>query len=117
MRMKFPTTSFFRLLFPWRHVPLVEQAAGEVARQCRSRLWGRVCRRTANMSIAEIRGYVRAQAAGCVAGEVDYVLCHRCLKPALRNRVVDAAVDQLVSMVARDILSREPPANTKTMAA
>src|SRR3990172_3432251 len=110
MRPKFPTSGFLRFLFPWHNVYLVEQVAGEVARECRAGLWRRVYRRSSNMSIAEIRGYVRAQAAGCVAGEVDQVLCRRSVKPALRSRVVDAVVDQLVNMVAHDVLSGAPPA-------
>ena len=110
-------SSLIKFLAPWQTVHLVEHAAGEVARQCRVSLWQRVYPRTANMGIAEIRGYVRAQAAGCVGNEVDQALCRRRLKPALHTKVADGAIDQLVRMVAHDVLGGAPPANARTMAA
>ena len=117
MRLKSPANSILRLLFPWHGFHSVEQVAGEVARQCRASLLRRVYQRTVNMSVAEIRGYVRAQAAGYVGDEVDQVLCRRRLKPALRNRVADAAINQLVGMIAHDVLSGEPSASTRPLAA
>jgi hypothetical protein len=69
------------------------------------------------MSIAEIRGYARAQAAGCVGTEVEQVFRYRRLKTALQNRVTDAAVDQLVSLIVHDVLSEPPMVIARTMAA
>lgn len=109
--------SLMALIFPWRCVCSVDQVAGEVARQCRSGLWRRVSNRTINMSIAEMRGYARAQAAGCVSDEVDRVLYRRHLKPTLRSQIVDAAVDQVIGMLVHDFLSTVPPVNANTMAA
>jgi hypothetical protein len=70
-----------------------------------------------HMSIAEMRGYARAQAAGYVDDEVERALYRRHLKPSLRGRIADAAVEQLVGMLVHDFLSSIPPANTNTMAA
>jgi hypothetical protein len=109
--------SLLSSLSSWHNAHVVEQMAGEVARQCGARLGGQVYQRTENMSIAEIRGYVSAIAAGCVGGEVDRAISGRRLKPAMRSRVADAAVDQLVRMVAHDVLAFEPQARARTMAA
>jgi hypothetical protein len=117
MRSKFPTNGVLQFLFPWRQAHFVKQAAGDVVQQCRADLWQRVDRRTANMSLSEIRGYARALAAGFVADQLDHSLCCHGLKPALRSRVADAAVDQLIGMVVHGILSGALPANTKPMAA
>jgi hypothetical protein len=38
-------------------------------------------------------------------------------KATLRNRVADAAVDQLVGMLVHDFLNSAPPANARPMAA
>lgn len=117
MRPKFSTAGFLSVLFPWRNSHVVEQVAGEVARECRSSLWQRVYLRTANMSPAELRGYVRAQAAGFVGSEVEQAIRRRRLRIDLRSRLIDASVDQLVNMVAHDVLCGEPPARVRTMAA
>ena len=57
------------------------------------------------MSLAELRGYARAQAAGLVAAEADRVLGRRHLRPPMRDRVLAAGVDQVVNMAVRDALS------------
>jgi hypothetical protein len=116
---RFTVASFWKLLFRWHSIHLVEQVANEVARQCRAGLWRRVNRRTCDMSIAQVRGYARAQAAWCACDEVDRTLCERglVLKPKVRNRVVQSAIDQLVAMVIHDVLSNQAPTGTKTIAA
>jgi hypothetical protein len=91
--------------------------AGEVARECRVDLLRRVYSRTASMSLAEIRGYVRAQAAGYVEAEVDRAVRCGHLSRLLRSRVTDAAVDQLVCVVAHDAFIAESPMSPRTMAA
>jgi hypothetical protein len=96
-------------LFPWRLRRLVAQTGGELARQCRAELWHRVCRRAGQMSLAELRGYARAQAAGLVAAEADGLLGPRHLRQPQRERVLAAAIDQAVNMALRDAL-RAPPA-------
>ena len=116
MQTASPVDLFLRFL-PWRSGRLATQVAGEVARQCRSALWRRVSRQTASMSVAEVRGYVRARAAGCVATEVEQVFARRRLKPALRTQVATSALDQLISMVVHDVLSEPAPSDASTMAA
>jgi hypothetical protein len=117
MSLNFSTARFLSFLLPWRTSHIVEQVAGEVARECRSGLWQRVYQRTANMSLAESRGYLRALAVGCVDNEVEQAICRRHLRTDLRSRLVDASVDQLINMVAHAVLTGEPPARVKTMAA
>ena len=104
-------------LFPWYQTRLIEQAGGEVARECRADLWKRVRQQTVGMSAPEIRGYARAHAAGIAATHVDQVLDRRSLKPALRPRVLASGIDQLVSMAVRDALSDEVPADARPLAA
>jgi hypothetical protein len=71
----------------------------------------------ANMSIAQIRGYVRAQAAALVGSEVERVLCRRSLSPALYGEIREAAIAQLIGGIAHDVLSVERPVSLRTMAA
>jgi hypothetical protein len=118
MKQRLPIhRSLLKLLFSWRNARLVEQAAGEIARQCRAPLWQRTYLRMAEMSMAQIRGYVRAHAAALVESEVDRVLCHRSLSPALYGEIREAAIGQLIGGVAHDVLNGELPASTRTMAA
>ncbi len=111
------TNRFWLLLFPWNQTLVVEQAGGEVARECRADLWRRIRLRVDGMSIPEARGYIRAQAAGIAAALVDQVLGRRSLKPTLRSRVLASGIDQLVGMTIRDALSEESTADAKTRAA
>jgi len=69
------------------------------------------------MSIAVVRGYVRAQAAGCVATEVEQALARRNLKPRLRTQVAASALDQLIGMVVHDVLSEQAPREVSMIAA
>jgi hypothetical protein len=109
--------SLCTLLFPWLRARLVEQAGGEVARECRAELWQRVHRQVASMSVPEIRGYVRAHAAGIAAAQVEEVLSRRSLKPSLGTRVLASGIDQLVNLTIRDALIGEPPAEARPLAA
>jgi hypothetical protein len=111
------SNSLRTLLFPWVRARLVEQAGGEVARECHAELWQRVRRQVAGMSVPEIRGYVRAHAAGIVAGQVEEVVSRRSLRPALVTRVLASGIDQLVTMAVRDALIDESPAEARPMAA
>lgn len=104
-------------LFPWTRTRVVEQAGGEVARECRAELWQRVHRQVAFMSVSEIRGYVRAHAAGVAAPQVEGVLHRRSLTPTLSARVLAAGIDQLVTLTIRDALMGEPIAEARPLAA
>jgi hypothetical protein len=104
-------------LFPWRLARLAEQVGGEVARECRADLWRRVRRETADMSVPEARGYARAQAAALAAAQVDEALARRSLDTALRARVLESSIDQLVNMAVRDALHEQSPADTRSLAA
>ncbi len=105
------------VLFPWRRERLVAQTGDELARQCRADLWRRLCRRGGGMSLAELRGYARAQAAGLVATEADRVLGRRHFQPLMRDRVLAAGVDQVVNMAVRDVLSGPPVDTARPIAA
>jgi hypothetical protein len=117
MQPKVSISGFFSLLLPWHNRQLVEQVGGEVARECRADIWQRGYRCTGSMSIAAIRGYVRAQAGGCVRSKVDQIASHHGLKPALRARVTDAAIEQLVGMVLHDFLCGASLVGERSMAA
>ena len=109
--------SLCALLSPWSKARLVDQAGGEVARQCRAEVWQRVHRQVAGMSVPEIRGYVRAHAAGIAVAQVEEVLSRRSLRPTLGPRVLASGVDQLVSMTIRDALIGEPASEARPLAA
>jgi hypothetical protein len=109
--------SLLKLLSFWQPVQTVEQAAGEVARQCRDPLWQRVYPHAADMSAAQIRGYVRAQAAASVDKEVDLAVCRRHLTPSLHGEIRETALALLVGAIIHDVFSDELPAGTRTLAA
>jgi hypothetical protein len=111
-----PSHNYFGILLFWNR-SYVLQLAGEVARQCRAGLYDQVNHRTANMSLPEIRGYLRALASASVPEEVDQLLERRALKPTLRAKVIEVATDQLINMVAHDVFSGEAPYVARTMAA
>jgi len=117
MYPKFSAGNLLSLLFPWRKHQLVERIGGEVARQCHADLWRRGGNCLENMSTASIRGYVCAYADGYIGPKTDAVLLRRGVQPTLRAAVVRAAIDQLVGMVVRDVLSIVPPAEAKSLAA
>jgi hypothetical protein len=102
---------------PWQKGRIIQQVAGEVARQCRVSLWQRVCEAMTAMSVSEIRGYVRARAASLVNDEVELACMRRQLAPSLRRQVAASAIDQLIVMVIRDVLCEQAPGDVKTMAA
>jgi hypothetical protein len=99
------SSNLFAFLFPWQQTRLVEQVGGEAARECRADFWQCIAPRIVGMSVAEVRGYVRALAEGVVATEVEQAINRRRLNSALRPRVVAAAVDQLINLAVRDALS------------
>jgi len=108
--------SWLMFLFPWHQSGLVAQAGGEVARQCQTDLWRRVGRRIGGMSIAEVRGYVRAMAAEYVAAEVDQALDRHHLPPCFRDKITASGVDQIVHRTICDVLNEVPPADVRMAA-
>lgn len=117
MQPNFSLENLLDLLFPWHNRRLAEQIGGEVARECRSDLGWPSFGSTGNMSIAAIRGYMRARSAAWIERKVEEVLFRRRCNPALRERVVDSAISQFVGMVVRDILLGELPIGERSMAA
>jgi hypothetical protein len=109
--------NLFAFLFPWQRRRLAEQVGGEVARECRTAFWKRICPRISNMSVAEIRGYARALAEDFILEELDMALARRRLSVAFRGRALASGVDQLVALAIRDALSEEMPLAARPMAA
>jgi hypothetical protein len=107
-------TSF---LFSWRNDRLVERAACDITGRCRAGLGWLVYRRAADMSVAEIRGYVRALAWQFVCREVEQMLVCADIKPHLRDRVVNAAVEKLMRVVSHDAINKLAFADKTTLAA
>jgi hypothetical protein len=103
----FLTDRLLDILLHWLDAPLVRQAAGEVARECRAGLWQHVRRRLRGMSQAQARGYLRAVAPGFVGNEVDAVLIRRRAGLHLRSQVAAQAVEALIDLVADDLLCAE----------
>lgn len=106
-----------RLLFCRRQIQTVDQAAGEIARQCRDTIWQRVYPAAYGMTAPQIRGYVRAQAAASVETEVDRVLRRRNLSLSLSGETKEAAINQLIGGVIHDVLCGNPPGMIETVAA
>ncbi|MCE5302163.1 MAG: hypothetical protein LLF97_03520 [Planctomycetaceae bacterium] len=114
MLRRHPLGGVFGYFTLWRNARLVEQAASQIVDQCRDDLWQRMRQPAATMSPPEIRGYVRALAMGVVCEQLSR---ENQLKPALRGRVAEAAVDQLIGLVVHGALSGALPAKPATMAA
>jgi hypothetical protein len=106
-----------RFLVSGRQRRAIEQAGGEVARACHASLWREIEMRTSLMSVAEIRGYVRAFAQARIVSEVEASLQRRGLDRSLRPSVADMAVEQLIAMVVHDVLCAPTAAPTRSMAA
>jgi hypothetical protein len=117
MMTDFSIPRFLQHIFPWQKARLVEQTAGEVARQCREGLWRRIAGRTSMMSASEIRGYVRARAVGFVGEEVGQTLARHQLSSGLGPQVTASALDQLIAMVIHDVLCEQTHSDVSTMAA
>ncbi len=111
------TLGRFKLLFPWQKRRWTDQIGGQLARECRADIWQRRHQYLATMSIAAIRGYVRAEAGERLAPKIDHVLPGQNLKPALRNGALDAATDQLIGMVLHDVLAGAPALGERSLAA
>ncbi len=107
----------FDLLLQWLDAPIINQAAGEVARECRAPLWQHVHRRIGGMSLAQARGYLRAVAPDFVCQEVDAVLARRRASRYVRPRVIALAVEGVLDLLADDILFAEPVRDAAAVAA
>ena len=107
----------FAAVFRGKEDQIVRRLAGEVARQCRAALRNRVSRRSHGMSPAMLRGYIRAYAAALVAAEAAAAVTECGANVHLRSRVIDAATEQLVRVVCRDLLSARFAAQGRAAAA
>jgi uncharacterized membrane protein len=103
----FLTDRLLDILLRWLEAPVVRQAAGEVARECRPGLWQHVRQRLVGMSLAQARGYLRAVAPGFVGHEVDAVLIRRRAGLHLHAQVAAQAVEVLIDLVADDLACAE----------
>jgi hypothetical protein len=92
------------LLLQWLDAPIIKQAAGEVARECRAALWHHVHKRIHGMSLAQARGYIRAVAPSFVGNEVDVVLSRRRASGHIRPQVVALAIEEVIDLLSDDII-------------
>jgi hypothetical protein len=90
-------------LFVWLDNSLVHQTAGELARECHIALWEATSERAKEMSRDEARGYIRAFAPEFLVREVDLVVQRRRVRESLRKRILDAATEQVVELVLKDV--------------
>lgn len=102
-RPGFSSEGILDRLFAWLDISLIEQAAGELARECRSTVWEATNDKACGMSRDEARGYIRAFAPEFLVREVDLVLQRRRVRESLRQRILVEATNQLVELVVKDI--------------
>ncbi|MGD0896883.1 MAG: hypothetical protein ABR915_03540 [Thermoguttaceae bacterium] len=95
-------------LMDWLDGPLVKQAAGEVARECRAAVTARAISSVGLMGAHQSRGYVRALAPSFIAREIDAVLSRRRVGLSLGRRVFAEAVEQVIRLVADDLACAGP---------
>jgi hypothetical protein len=69
------------------------------------------------MSIAEVRGYTRARSMKLLDEEVQRACTRHRLGDSWRSSILASAMDQLIVMVVRDVLSEQPPCVINTIAA
>lgn len=100
-----PVAKILALLFSGHRKRLIDQLAGEAARDCRGQLWRGICRQIRSMTPSEIRGYARALAAGLIEETVEHVLERWNADTSLRDQVVASGIEQLMVMAVRDALS------------
>jgi len=88
----------------------LQEAAQQVAKQARHRVWQRVNRRIACMRVAEARGYVRARASILIEREVDNIMHRsRAFKPSERQQVCRLALNMVVRLVQAQARIAYPP--------
>ena len=107
----------FDVVFQWIQAPVIRQAAGEVARECHEAIWRQAHARVSGMSVAQGRGYLRALAPGFVCNEVDAVLSRRRASPYIRGQVIAQAIEQVLDLLADDILYAQPRRASASLAA
>jgi hypothetical protein len=115
-----PNSSFshvFQFVLPWQNVPVIRRAADKVACRCRAILGDRALQSTADMTLAEIRGYVRAQTSGFIDAEVDQSMGSIRLGAALRSRITDGAIDRLAAMIVAEAAESEVATDRRILAA
>lgn len=98
-----PAEGLLDRLFAWLDISLVQQAAGELARECHVTVWEVTCEKARGMSRDEARGYIRAFAPEFLQLEVDLVLQRRKVRESLRQRILIEATDQVVELVLKDV--------------
>jgi hypothetical protein len=117
MSIKFTIQHLWGLVLPCCDARQVHQMADEIAQQCQAGIWQRICHRMSSMSASEIRGYAMAHAVGFVESEVDRTLCRHGRNSTLRSRVIDTAVQKIVSLVIHDAFIAASSANAQMIAA
>jgi hypothetical protein len=86
----------------WLYAPLVKQAAGEVARDCRAAIAAHAMPSIRGVNVQQARGYLRALSPGFVLREIDAVLSRRRIGRALRPCVFAEALEQVIQLVLAD---------------
>ena len=97
---------WLKMFRPARTARQIEGLATEVAQRCEPEVRARIGSQATNASVAETRGYVRALAGGAVRRETDVLLsARRELPSALRSALVRRATDQVVALVADNLIA------------
>jgi hypothetical protein len=90
-------------MFDFRRNRLVQELAGNIAKACRSAACDRVLGKTAGMSLAETRGYIRARSADLIETHANTRTLPVRLDSRARQRVLMLATQRLVEGVILDM--------------
>jgi hypothetical protein len=102
----------------YRSVDFISSIAGKVAHNCHQSTWRRVRHRVISMRLHEARGYVRARAVECVHSETDRMLANvRGITHEQRAAIVSRALEHVVGLVIRDVLTPSTSLAGKRLAA
>ena len=104
---KTKTKGFWKFLFFGQRDRLIEQMAGEAARDCLVSLRRQVAYPARDMGPAEIRGYTRALAAELLDVAFEQAIERYPAAHQMRGQIIAAGVDELVGMVVRDVLCEQ----------
>jgi len=95
-------------LFNWLDTSLIQQTAGELARECHSEIWEKLGDDLGLMTPAKAREYVQEFALEAVNAEVKAIMQRHRVRAVLQPQVVSHAVEQLVELVVKDVARLRP---------
>jgi hypothetical protein len=108
---------WLKLLFVWKTKANIECMASEIACQCRTTLVKNVIFGSKKLSEAQIRGYVRAHARGCLESVIRHQVAIGRLDHDQVTEVTYKAKEILIAIVVCDLKAMSPARVTGIAAA